>query len=910
MSNTTRNTQIRDNDQGRRSTTEVGTEFEHRVLALYRLLGYSVRHDEHLSSRQCDLICDRHIPGGPVTTLLVECKYRENGTVPKVEVTAFISEYETLKHEHHLSAAVVVTNASFTAETRALYANRTDVLLITEMSLSDELINVTATLRRFADVYRTDPIYHHYISLRDEELGDLQEWITFWLRSKRSVTVMLGDFGSGKTTFLQRLKFVLSKAYVGGTSSLIPCYFRLRDFSRSSDLDAFVRSQILNEFGSSDVPAFQHLLRTGRILLMLDGFDEVGKQSNERVRMRVFSMLAPLFVEKGKYIITCRPSYFVSADEMQSVFGQLEAISPRTLTVLNQPGSPGAQERRRSFTAFESAAQEWALETAQLHRLSPEDIVYKRISPFTSEDIDRYLQIRAPEICSVQYPTWEAIRDKIRCTYDLGDLARRPILLNLIVETLPKLPDNVEPSPAVIYGNYTAAWLNHEYSKGEVRWLLKKEHKLRFTCSLAFHMYASDLLRLHYSELPNEIAQYFGTTDLLKLSYLTTDIQGSSFLRGDGTGFFEFAHKSFAEFFAAVYIRDQLKSGKLSILEKHLLSQEVLFFLGDLVYMDPELRASVAASFKKRRGRRSSLLFTNLLGVLGYSRSTISRIGITVTETAHLRFVLCDLDGCDITAQVSQVLIDRCKLHDTSLCVPEGHVSIARSQASDCNLIAKESQRASGSATIADAKLRGCLVQIPLGPTTLERCVIQQCHFRGAAPWQMFVSTDEVVVQWNWENTLSIPRILNCSLTSSCLENLRVGFDVIEGNPTCEFLGVLVSDIGDEQFKRISENNLVLRGLEEVDDLQKHASILLKRCILPRDQITHRHEKARSVVASLSASDRLLLRWLLNSTRRYWAERRIEPVPTVESVLAECLASLGAPEKPSKTRRKGFELEF
>ena len=197
-------------------------------------------------------------------------------------------------------------------------------------------------------------------------------------------------------------------------------------------------------------------------------------------------------------------------------------------------------------------------------------------------------------------------------------------------------------------------------------------------------------------------------------------------------------------------------------------------------------------------------------------------------------------------------------------------------------------------------------MQIPARAAAFERCTIRQSHFQGPSPWAISVLPDDIVVQWKHSFTFAKVRIFKSSMEESCIENVEVAIESLESIEHSEFLGVLVRDISDNRFKRMSDGNLLLRNVSTMGLWEKRASILLKRCILPRKQTAHRSETARAIVASLDPSDRQLLRWVLGSTSAYWKERRIEPVPSVEVVLADCLARIGSPENKVNTPRSRF----
>src|SRR5215813_10768187 len=94
-----------------------------------------------------------------------------------------------------------------------------------------------------------------------------------------------------------------------------------------------------------------------------------------------------------------------------------------------------------------------------------------------------------------------------------------------------------------------------------------------------------------------------------------------------------FTHKSFMEYYAAVYMRMLMSgsSGAQDLLTSRQLTDEVAFFLGDSIATAPNA-ASLTDTLVRLYDRLSSLpspsptCIQNLLNVLSYSRKTVSPI--------------------------------------------------------------------------------------------------------------------------------------------------------------------------------------------------------------------------------------------------------------------------------------------
>ena len=224
---------------------------------------------------------------------------------------------------------------------------------------------------------------------------------------------------------------------------------------------------------------------------------------NRQEMINNFWGLAKVVVPGAKVILTCRTEHFPEAQEGRALLNaELQA------SIVNLTG-----------------------ETPQFEVLE--------LEKFNDEQIRQVLSFQA------QPDTVEQVMGNPQ----LLDLARRPVLTELILEALPDIEAGkpVDMSRVYLY----AVRRKMERDITAERTFTSLADKMYFLCELAWEMLSSDQMSINYRLFPDRIRRLFGSfvqeqTDLDHWQY---DMMGQTMLIRNANGDYAPAHRSLLEFF-------------------------------------------------------------------------------------------------------------------------------------------------------------------------------------------------------------------------------------------------------------------------------------------------------------------------------------------------------------------------
>ena len=354
----------------------------------------------------------------------------------------------------------------------------------------------------------------------DEDNGWLEGYIDRWLDdpSKEHISV-LGEFGTGKTWFALHYAWGVARRYLdakarGVKRPRLPLVIPLRDYAKAVSVESLFSEFFFrrHEIPLPGYSAFKQLNRMGKLLLIFDGFDEMAAKIDRQKMINNFWELARVIVPGSKAILTCRTEHF-----------------------------PHAQEGRDLLNAKLQAS------TASLTGKSPQFEVIN-LEKFDSKQIQRVLELRSSK---------ETVNRVMRDPF-LLDLARRPVMTEFILDSLPDIDEGkpVDISRVYLYS------IHRKMARDitEERTFTSQADKLFFLCELSWEMLSTDQMSLNYRLFPDRLRRLFGEAvkSQLDLDHWHHDMMTQSLLIRDADGDYTPAHRSLLEFFAAYKIAAQL----------------------------------------------------------------------------------------------------------------------------------------------------------------------------------------------------------------------------------------------------------------------------------------------------------------------------------------------------------------
>jgi len=637
--------------------------FERDVALAYERLGYKIEQDVDVAGQQIDILASKIVSGYGKLCIAIECKYKSKGKSGNQEVYEFSAQVAHLKKVGSVTGGCLVASNGFTRQAKkAVEADRT-IELLTYTQLQEQVFGVQASMQDYAVQYEKSLIYSSYIPLSATKgagrIANVEEFSLNWLTKSKpgSLCCVLGDFGVGKTTLIERIKHRLAKRYLHAEAQLKPIVFRLRNYHRAGTLDGLIRMALREEF-SQDVPLpfFWALAESGEFAFLLDGFDEMAKKSDAATRIGHMMVLAPLLSTHSRSILTCRPSFFTSSEELNGAIGAiLDDAEGRersgTDAELSAPHVYSDTEMRRAEARQnKSIRARKRMYSRQIRggvgpSVRQVDYTVLHINPYSAEQIQAFLQKHDAQFRDACGEGWQDIYSFLQDVYDLSDLMKRPILMDMIVDTI--LSGALDPTdkaqslgPYDVYSMYTDVKLVREEQSVPGRDLLNRQMRTLFAQALAITMFDRERLEVEYAEIVQEVERskecLAGLADVLQtatVEEVAGDVQTCTFLSRGDDGLFRFAHKSFMEFYVARYIVQQISSLMVEPRLQLPMPREIVYFLGSAVGSSPDLYRELRSLLAKSVGQQER---QNISSALVYAAPFLDGLHLSGTRVANV----------------------------------------------------------------------------------------------------------------------------------------------------------------------------------------------------------------------------------------------------------------------------------
>ncbi len=340
-------------------------------------------------------------------------------------------------------------------------------------------------------------------------LISLDDYIVKWLTEIDGHLALLGDYGTGKSWFCLRVaKYLLDRYQKDPENKIFPLLITFKRYKHNMDLVELIREDLRESYGIriESYSQLEILLRSKKVLPILDGMDEMAKEVGAHTALVTFTRLG-IAREVSKAIISCRTHYFHSGSEEREILG---------LDKKNQILG--------GFSQFN---------VVQIRPFTPDKILASISRKFNSEKTSEIL-------------------DFVRNTYNLPELCTRPVLLSMICDSYEMLPGfDFTITSSDLYNAYIDSWLKQELQFG--RLLLDPKIVKTIFEDLAEEMVIQNTLIIQDNTLKSKYKEVMKSTNFPNEIWeaIARQLTTSTFISRYGLRDWQFAHRSFQEYFYA-----------------------------------------------------------------------------------------------------------------------------------------------------------------------------------------------------------------------------------------------------------------------------------------------------------------------------------------------------------------------
>ncbi|MDJ0902745.1 MAG: pentapeptide repeat-containing protein [Xenococcus sp. MO_188.B8] len=482
----------------------------------------------------------------------------------------------------------------------------------------------------------------NYKEEKEDLLDNLLE--KFIENDKQNFLTLLGDFGTGKTSFAIHYFIALAKKYIDDKTNRIPVFISLKDYKGTLNIEDFMVREFYDKFNIRiNFSIFQQLAIKGRFIFFIDGFDEMASLTDQEITIQNLKELTKLSFENILFLTESQDKNH----QANKVF-----LTSRTHYFLTE-----SQEKDILKADYTILYRNYATK-------SNYEITRIKLKEFNDDQIREYIQKHTnKEEITTQY------LQIIQNTYNLQELSTRPLLLDMIVKTMPILREKNNINPAALYKAYTNIWIERD----DWRSLMTPQGKRNFMWELAVKMFElGGDFSLHYSNLDNPKDEYLKNSYEEDEDYYSYESTTCSFLNRDAAGNYKFIHKSFMEYFVAESFYWDVRKNSKKIIYYSSLNHETKFFFNYIIALHKDrfkLDALDLSNLDLSQINLSSvsLYQTNLSGA-NLNNADLSGANLSGANLSGANLILTNLSGANLSgANLNNANLSGANLNNANL---------------------------------------------------------------------------------------------------------------------------------------------------------------------------------------------------------------------------------------------------
>lgn len=500
------------------------------------------RREEMVAGKKVDLVFEK-LELGKRVTLFVETKdYAHN--LSREELSRIWSDYDPVVRSRPPASLLVVSRNGLTSQGQA-YVDSHEVLRHqTIWQIENEVFGLTDYVRHLETAFDEEGLSRYYVPGRASLIGyagnvrssanleqPLFETLQHWLDSDDYRPVaLLGGYGAGKSSFAKRIISAQAAKALTDPLARRPILIRLGDMARSSSLAGLLGAKFANDFpiDGFNVQNFLRLSDRGRLLMVLDGFDEMKHAMTWADFRTQIQSLNRLTHGKAKVILLGRPSAFTSTEEHFHVLRGLKAIGE---TYRKLPDWP-------EFIEYE---------------LEPFDL--KERATFVAGYLSVLSERARSDLSAIQLSTRAAEVNRIADKDP--EVFSKPVHAKIFTDLASDA--NVDLTPFVngvsrwaLYETFFNSLAEREAEK-EARRPIGEEDRLTFLRELAFWLWSEKggATAFNALDVPDRLIETLPHGDAVDPEAAKREYLTGAFLEKKADNVYYFGHRSFAEFLVA-----------------------------------------------------------------------------------------------------------------------------------------------------------------------------------------------------------------------------------------------------------------------------------------------------------------------------------------------------------------------